>query len=577
MIRQSIRRQIVAIAVGLIVLMVVTSILSIVMALRVSHHLDELTSRYFQAYAALARVDIRSYDRALELRRMVIAKLQSPPDEAAYAERLKAFQAKGDEIERELGTAHQRINSIINDDSTQSNTLAMARIDDRLVNLNQDLRQFLGEAVSQLLPLLATPNAPEMHSLLAHIDSLRDEIDQRLESIRLDMMAQVREDAAITIRDQQRMIVISAILTLLAAILGLVFAVMVSGGITRPVKRLLEGTRAVEAGHLDGSIEVTTQDEIGQLSSAFNHMVAQLRQNARVRETFGRYIDPRVVEGLIDKPAVTATEGQHRIMTVMFCDMKGFTALSEGMTPQGLVKVMNRYLSSMSEPIRDQRGIIDKYIGDAIMAYWGPPFVEEEEQARLACLAAIEMTQRIVVLRKELPALLGIRSIPVECDLRIGIATGEALVGSIGSEFMMSYTVMGDTVNLASRLEQANKFYGCRVLATQSTIELAGPDIEAREIDRLIVVGQSTAQAVFEIMGRGGSLKAEQMSLREHYARGLAAYRARRWDEAENAFSAALEAVPGDGPAKLMSKRVAAFRLHPPPDNWDGAWRADHK
>ena len=138
-------------------------------------------------------------------------------------------------------------------------------------------------------------------------------------------------------------------------------------------------------------------------------------------------------------------------MTVMFCDMKGFTALSEGMTPQGLVKVMNRYLSTMSEQIRNHRGIIDKYIGDAIMAYWGPPFIEETEQARLACLAAIDMMGRVGTLRKELPELLGVRSIPVECDVRVGIATGEALVGSIGSEFMMSYTVMGDTVNLASR------------------------------------------------------------------------------------------------------------------------------
>ena len=156
-------------------------------------------------------------------------------------------------------------------------------------------------------------------------------------------------------------------------------------------------------------------------------------------------------------------------MTVMFCDMKGFTALSEGMTPQGLVKVMNRYLSTMSEPIRAQQGIIDKYIGDAIMAYWGPPFTDEAEEARLACLAAIDMMERMPALRKELPELLGVRAIPTECDLRIGIATGEVLVGSIGSEFMMSFTVMGDTVNLASRLEAANKFYGTRCLVSQAT------------------------------------------------------------------------------------------------------------
>jgi class 3 adenylate cyclase len=146
---------------------------------------------------------------------------------------------------------------------------------------------------------------------------------------------------------------------------------------------------------------------------------------------------------LLDQPALVATQGQHRVMTVMFCDMKGFTTLSEGVTPQGLVKVMNRYLSMMSEPIRSHRGIIDKYIGDAIMAYWGAPFVEEADQAHLACLAAMDMVERVGALRQELPELLGVRTIPMQCDIRIGIATGEALVGSIGSEFMMSYTRRG--------------------------------------------------------------------------------------------------------------------------------------
>ena len=172
-------------------------------------------------------------------------------------------------------------------------------------------------------------------------------------------------------------------MTLLAAIVGLIFANLVSGGIIRSVRQLLEGTRAVEAGQLDQSIDVKTSDEIGQLAAAFNRMVVQLRDNQRIKETFGKYIDPRIVEGLIDRPNLTAAEGQRRVMTVLFCDLKGFTSLSEGMTPQGLVKVMNRYLSIMSEPIRTNRGIIDKYIGDGIMAYWGPPFVDEADHAQL--------------------------------------------------------------------------------------------------------------------------------------------------------------------------------------------------
>ena len=253
---------------------------------------------------------------------------------------------------------------------------------------------------------------------------------------------------------------------------------------TRPVRRLLEGTRAVEAGNLDGTLVATSQDEIGQLTAAFNRMVEQLRLKERLRETFGRYIDPRVVEGLIERPAL-ASDGQRRVMTVLFCDIKGFTSASEEMTPQGLVKVMNRYFSAMSAPIRNHGGIIDKYIGDAIMAYWGPPFTDDADQARLASLAALEMLERVASLRAEFPELLGVRTLPISFDIRIGIATGEALVGSVGSEQMMSYTVMGDTVNLASRLEGANKAYGGRILVSEATVTGAGAAIEAREIDRV--------------------------------------------------------------------------------------------
>jgi adenylate cyclase len=334
---------------------------------------------------------------------------------------------------------------------------------------------------------------------------------------------------------------------------------------------LLEGTRHVEAGHLDRSITITTQDEIGQLSLAFNRMIEQLRHNENIRQTFGKFIDPQVVKGLIDQPAL-ATEGKRRIMTVMFCDMKGFTALSESVTPQGLVKVTNRYLSAMSEPIRNHQGIIDKYIGDAIMAYWGPPFIDEADEARLACLAALDMVRSLGALRKELPELLGMRNIPMELDIRIGIGTGEALVGSIGSEFMMSYTVMGDTVNLAARLEPANKIYGSRVMVSEATARAAEGTIELREIDRLVVAGQSQPQTLFEVMGAKGGLSEQQTVLQSRYAEGLAAYRARRFDDARGSFNAALTAVPADGPSLALLKRIESLQADPPPSDWDGAW-----
>ena len=454
--------------------------------------------------------------------------------------------------------------------------MALAHIDGRIEAATTDVRRHLNDENSRLIGQLETHDIPEVQRSLKRIDDLRDEFNQKIDQIRADMMAQVHASAAAVMVNQQRATWITVIVTAIAAILGLLFAGLVGGGITRPVRLLLQGTRDVEAGQLDRSIDVVTSDEIGQLTAAFNRMVGQLRQKEEMRRTFGRYIDPRVAEGLINQTGAV-TEGQRQVMTVMFCDMKGFTGLSEGMTPQGLVKVMNRYLSTMSEPIRSRQGIIDKYIGDAIMAYWGPPFTEEVEEARFACLAAIDMMDRIGGLRKELPELLGVRTIPTECDLRIGIATGEALVGSIGSEFMMSFTVMGDTVNLASRLESANKFYGTRCLAAQATVAAAAQAVEAREIDNLVVSGQTRPQTVFEIMGRAGELSAEQIALRAHYTEGLAAYRSRHWDGATSALKAALAVTPADGPSIILLARVERLRDNPPPADWDGSWRLDQK
>ena len=576
MIRLSIRRKIMGIAVTLIVLMAVTAILSMVSVMQVSARLEELTTSYIPAYGNLARANIRSVERALELRRMVIERIRSPFGSDRLTAIRSVFETKGAEVEQEVQAARALINGLIQKGVTFSDPTALARLDTRLETALDVSRRHLNSEIERMLPLLQTGDTKAIDDGLARVDALRNELNESLDSIRADMFAVLRTEADRTRQKQSQVTIIAAVLTALAATMGLVFSMLVSAGMTRPVRKLLEGARAVEAGHLEEKIVVTTQDEIGQLTTAFNSMVEQLRLKERIRETFGKYIDPRVVEGLIDKPAI-ASEGQRRVMTVLFCDVKGFSSTSRGTTPQGLVKVMNRYLSAMSAPVRAHEGIIDKYIGDAIMAYWGPPFTADADQARLASIAALDMLELVPQLRNELPELLGVRNLPAPFDIRIGIATGEVLVGSIGSELMMSYTVMGDTVNLASRLEGANKAYGSRILVSETTVASAAGEIETREIDRIVTLGQNQPETVFEIMGRKGTLTASQTALRDHYSDGLAAYRARRWDDARRDFAAALDAVSDDGPSLTFIKRLDGFAMTPPGDDWDGVWRLEQK
>jgi class 3 adenylate cyclase len=574
MISLSIRRKIMGIAVVLIVLMAVTAVLSMASVIQIGNQLDDLSRSYIPAYGDLARANIRSVERALELRRIVIEKIQSPSNDVAAIR--ARFDAKGGEFEGEIQSAKKLIGGLIEKRAASGNTLSLVRLQERLDAAVDDSRRHLNDEVERLLKLVDTGNASAVDESLTRVDALRDELNSKLDAIRADMLVLLRAEADLTTQKQHRVTLIAAFLTLLAAILGLVFSLLVSAGVTRPVRLLLEGAKAVEAGDLNGEVPITSKDEIGRLTTAFNQMVEQLRLKERIRETFGKYVDPRIVEGLIDRPMLAA-EGERRVMTVLFCDVRGFTSTSEGMTPQGLVKVMNRYFSTMSATIRDHDGIIDKYIGDAIMAYWGPPFTDHAAQARLASQAALKMLELVPQLRTELPELLGVRSLPNSFDLRIGIATGEVLVGSIGSELMMNYTVMGDTVNLASRLEGANKEYGGRILVSEATIASASDAVEAREIDRVAVLGQNRSQAVFEIMGRKGELLPAQVELRDRFSEGLAAYRSQRWDEARHAFEAALAIAPNDGPSITFIKRLDKLTLNSPGENWDGTWRLEQK
>ena len=352
MIRLSIRTKIMGIAVALIVLMTITAILSMVWVIEVGHRLQELTDSYIPAYGSLARTNIRSLERALALRRMVIEKLQSPSSGDKFAVIRNVLEAKSVEVEREARAARALINGLIEKGETLGDETALARLDSRIDTAMADTRRELNAEIERLLAALDSGDAKATADSLERVDALREDLDQKLDAVRADMLAIVKADAAKTVQKQRQAMVIAAVLTALAAALGLVFAVLVSGGMTRPVRRLLEGTRAVEAGHLDETLPVTSKDEIGHLTTAFNRMVEQLRHKERIRETFGKYVDPRVVEGLIERPTLAA-EGQRRVMTVLFCDVKGFTTASEGMTPQGLVKVMNRYFSAMSAPIRN--------------------------------------------------------------------------------------------------------------------------------------------------------------------------------------------------------------------------------
>jgi adenylate cyclase len=264
-------------------------------------------------------------------------------------------------------------------------------------------------------------------------------------------------------------------------------------------------------------------------------------------------------------------------MTVLFGDLVGFTSLSERLTPLVMVTLLNRHFGLQALAVQKHKGVVDKFVGDSIVAFWGPPFVKTEEQATLACHAAEAQLLALDSLRRELPDITGLRRDVPRIDLCIGISTGEVVVGNIGSENTRSYTVVGDSVNVAARLERANRVYGTQILINERTAQVIGSQFETREIDTISVKGKTETTRIFELMSAAGKVSEESVRLRERYDAARRSYLAQEWDTAEASFRECLEIRATDGPSRVLLERIQFLRRNPPGKDWNGVWHLREK
>jgi adenylate cyclase len=291
--------------------------------------------------------------------------------------------------------------------------------------------------------------------------------------------------------------------------------------------------------------------------------VTEEREKRKVRRALALYLSPSMADLVSDQPERLKLGGDKRDMTVFFSDIRSFTSISEKLAPEELVVLLNEYLGAMTDIIFAHDGMLDKYIGDAVMAVWGAP-LEQPDHARRASLATLEMVHRLAQLNRGWEA----RGWP-RLEIGCGLNSGPMVFGNMGSEQHLALTVMGDNVNLGSRLEGTNKTYGTNIIASESTVREAGDAIVVRELDLIRVKGREEAVRMYEILGAGDEQPRWEPVIRE-FESGLAHYRSRRWDDASACFERVLEAKPGDGPARLYLERCARFATDPPPPTWTG-------
>lgn len=306
---------------------------------------------------------------------------------------------------------------------------------------------------------------------------------------------------------------------------------------------------------------------VGYGGGIIQNYLTERKQKAFMKSMFTQYLNPNVVNDLVNHPEKLRLGGERREMTIFFSDIKGFTSLSEKLQPEELVALLNEYLSAMTDIIFRHEGTLDKFEGDAVMAFWGAPMVQPDHALR-ACTASLEMQEKLKQIRVEWKA----QGKP-DIHVRIGLNTGVVLVGNMGGEQRFDYTVMGDHVNLASRLEGANKQYHTSIMLGENTFKAVEGKVIARELDRIQVVGKAAPVTVYELRGLiSGAIPPDEAKFLDLYARGIENHRKWNWEEAIRLFEQAMTIVKEDYPSQIYIERSKIYQMSPPPDDWNGVF-----
>lgn len=306
--------------------------------------------------------------------------------------------------------------------------------------------------------------------------------------------------------------------------------------------------------------------------------LTEFREKNELKGAFSKYVNPTVVNEIMAHPEKLKLGGEKREVTVIFTDIESFTSISEKLTPESLVALLNEYLEAMSNIVMEQGGTVDKFEGDAILAFFGAP-LPMANHAEKACETVLMMRKALAVLLEKWesdPPLPGGEKKPL-INFRAGVSSGEVIVGNIGSAKKLEYTVIGDTVNLGARLESANKKYSTRALISEATYEQVKNAYETREIDTIRVVGKKIPIKVYELLNEKGKMVDEAKKLISLYNEGIELYHKREFEDGMRKFEQILKIYPSDAPSKIYHQRCEVLRNFPPKDDWDGVFDMSSK
>ena len=522
---------------------------------------------------SVARVHEFGLRRRLAFERWFGALNAAQPNPEIVAEATENYALFTRKLTEEFSAA-RRIIGAYPKNAAGSQTLAQV---ETLMDQIEPAYQLINNRQREVLDMQLAGQHDKANQQLNLLNDLQRTVQNQRESVNSKMAAWSASAARATEQRERRVLWLTIAATTSTVLLGMTVAALITSRLSRPVRSLAAAMHDVQQGNLNIQLPVGSSDEVGRLTDSFNFFVKELRSKEQMKQTFGKYIDPRILEHVLAQPGAETVAGDRRDMTVLFADLVGFTSLSERLTPLLMVRLLNRHFELQAIAVQEHHGVVDKFVGDSVMAFWGPPFAKPEEHPVLASYAAQAQLAALDTLRRELPDITGLRRDLPAVDLCIGVCTGEVVVGNIGSDNTRSYTVIGDTVNLTARLERANRIYGTQILIGETTAQAIGSQFEIREIDTISVKGKTETTRIFELMSAAGQLSEELARLRERYQQAWKTYLAQEWDLAEATFRECLQIRPNDGPSRVFLERIQVFRRNPPGKDWNGVWQLIEK
>lgn len=560
---------------------------------RVNQEVSDLAQYITPSANHISRIEVQGLEQALHFEHILKLYALQPMDIAGIEKEWQHFENRSQVVDGEILAAMTLAQAGATKATIPAHQERFERIVLMLGQVERSHQDFRDAAVQHFQNLektelqnINTTSALNAKNALYErppgIEKSIGELDRTISQSRLELDTFTQQTAQLSQHYQRGVLRDSLLITTGAIVFGLLYAAAVTAGIVRPVRQLTKGVQSIQAQSSEASEAAASQlvavpkDEVGILANVFNHMLGELKAKENLRDIFGKYVDPRIIERLTDHDVTLNPKGEKKVVSVLMSDLDGVDLTERIPDPVHLVDAVNQYLDVLSPTIYDHQGLIE-FVETNIKGFWTAPFVSEEQHAQLACEAALKQVSQFEKIRHTLAKYIDASFDIKQLDFHIGLATGPLVLANMGPTWSKTYTVLGDIVNTSARLKGAAKYFGVPILMMESTQQQVQATMATRELGIIQVVGKNDPLRVYELLDRQDQISEPLRNLKTMFEQGLAAYRRRAWPEAQTCFETCLTIEPDDGPTHHYLASVKTLQAQPLPQGWTGVWKLAKK